>query len=75
MDPWGTQYCIVLDATGNDEIAAADVQKFYKDLDIIRMSAVAFSLGKDGVIGGKGYEGKYRKPNSSEAPDDIVSWQ
>ena len=75
MDPWGTQYCIVLDATGNDEIAAADVQKFYKDLDIIRMSAIAFSLGKDGVIGGKGYEGKYRKPNSSEAPDDIVSWQ
>ena len=75
MDPWGTQYCVILDATGNDEIAASDVQKFYKDLDIIRMSAIAFSLGKDGIIGGKGYEGNYRKPNSSEAPDDIVSWQ
>ncbi|MEQ1853940.1 MAG: hypothetical protein ABMA01_20405 [Chthoniobacteraceae bacterium] len=25
--------------------------------------------------GGKGYEGKFRKPSSSEPPDDIVSWQ
>ena len=34
-----------------------------------------FSLGKDGIPGGKGCEGKFRKPASSEAPDDIVSWQ
>jgi hypothetical protein len=24
--------------------------------------------------GGKGYEGKFRKPASNEPPDDIVSW-
>ena len=34
-----------------------------------------FSPGKDGIPGGKGYEGKFRKPASSEPPDDIVSWQ
>jgi hypothetical protein len=34
-----------------------------------------FSPGKDGIPGGKGYEGKLRKPSSSEPPDDIVSWQ
>jgi hypothetical protein len=48
-----------------------------------------FSPGKDGIPGGKGYEGKlppvplngvggllrFRKPATSEAPDDIVSWQ
>ena len=34
-----------------------------------------FSLGKDGIPGGKGYDGKFRKPASSDAPDDIVSWQ
>jgi hypothetical protein len=34
-----------------------------------------FSPGKDGIPGGKGCEGKVRKPASSEAPDDIASWQ
>ena len=34
-----------------------------------------FSLGKDGIPGGKGCEGKFRKRESSEPPDDIVSWQ
>ena len=75
MDPWGTQYCILLDATGNDEIAQTDIQTYYQDMDILRFSAVAFCLGKDGERGGKGYIGKYRKTGSSEAPDDIVSWQ
>ena len=43
MDPWGTQYCIVLDASGADEISKADVNNFYSDFDIIRMPAIAFS--------------------------------
>jgi hypothetical protein len=34
-----------------------------------------FSLGKDGIPGGKGYEGKFRKPSSRDAPADIVSWR
>ncbi len=76
MDPWGTQYAIVLDADGDDEL---DLKTFYTDLsdskDVIRMSAVAFSLGKDGKRGGKGYEDKTRKENSKEAPDDLFSWQ
>lgn len=76
MDPWGTQYCVVLDNSGNDEI---DMSTFYTDLsgkeNILRFSAVAFSLGKDADLGGKGYQGKFRKAGSSEAPDDIVSWQ
>ena len=77
MDPWGTQYCIVLDNSGNDEI---DMSTFYTDLsgkeNILRFSAVAFSLGKDADLGGKGYQGKFRKgAGSGEAPDDIVSWQ
>ena len=77
MDPWGTQYCVILDNSGNDEI---DMSTFYTDLsgkeNILRFSAVAFSLGKDADLGGKGYQGKFRKGgSSSEAPDDIVSWQ
>jgi prepilin-type N-terminal cleavage/methylation domain-containing protein len=75
MDPWGAQYCIVLDAADNGTI---DMSGFYSDLTAanpIRVSAAGFSMGKDNQRGGKGYRGQLRKPNSSEAPDDIVSWQ
>jgi prepilin-type N-terminal cleavage/methylation domain-containing protein len=76
MDPWGTQYCVVLDADGDEAI---NLSKFYTDLEgeknVIRYSGVAFSLGKDKARGGKGYENKLRKSNSAEAPDDIISWQ
>jgi prepilin-type N-terminal cleavage/methylation domain-containing protein len=81
MDPWGAQYCIVLDA---DDDGAINMGPFYSDLEAgsnplspnwIRFSAVAFSMGKDNMRGGKGYQGAFRKPNSNEAPDDIVSWQ
>jgi prepilin-type N-terminal cleavage/methylation domain-containing protein len=76
MDPWGAQYCVVLDATGEEKI---NMGKFYSDLadtaNIVRQSATAFSLGKDNKRGGKGYENRFRKTGSSEAPDDVVSWQ
>lgn len=76
MDPWGTQYCIILESDGDEII---DMSEFYTDLaepaNHLRNSAVAFCMAKDGKRGGKGYEGKLRKEKSSEAPDDIVSWQ
>lgn len=76
MDPWGAQYCIVLDADGDGKI---DMGTFYTDMagdtNAIRVDAACFSMGKDNIRGAKGYEGKFRKPSSSEAPDDIVSWQ
>ena len=76
MDPWGAQYCIVLDFDGDETI---DMSKIFTDLtgeaNRVRFSAVGFSMGKDSKRGGKGYESKYKKENSSEAPDDIVSWQ
>ena len=76
-DPWGTEYFIVLDADGNEEI---NVGAFWTDMadenGTVRFSAGAFSLGKDAVFGGKGYNGMFRKSSgSNEAPDDIVSWQ
>lgn len=76
MDPNGAEYCIVLAADGNPAI---DMSPFYPDLagpqDVIRVSAACFSLGEDNIRGGKGYEGLFRKPNSNEVPDDVVSWQ
>jgi hypothetical protein len=76
MDPWGTQYCIVLDSDGDEVI---DMSTFFTDLtgesNFVRFSAVGFSMGKDSKRGGKGYENKLKKEKSNEAPDDIVSWQ
>ncbi len=76
MDPWGAQYCIILDAA---DAGTIDMSKFYSDLagsqSVIRVAAASFSMGKDNKRGGKGYEGQFRKPSSGEAPDDIVSWQ
>lgn len=73
FDPWGRQYCIVFTTNGS---VTLDLSAVYSDLagpeHLVRLSAVAFSLGKDGLPGGKGYEGKSRKPASTEAPDDIV---
>ncbi len=76
FDPWGRQYCIVFTTDGSDTL---DLSPVYSDLagpeHLLRMPVAAFSLGKDGLPGGKGYEGKLRKPASNEAPDDIFSWQ
>jgi len=76
MDPWGAEYCVILDADGDEII---DMGGFFTDLagapNAIRASAVAFSMGKDGIRGGKGYEGRFRQANSAVAPDDVVSWQ
>jgi len=74
MDPWGGQYCVVLSAS-----VSLDMSRFYSDLSgpmgVLHVPAAGFAMGKDGKRGGTGYEGRYQKPNSSEAADDIVSWR
>lgn len=73
LDPWGKQYCVVLDGDGDEVLK---LSTFFTDqTDDVRFSAVAFCLGKNGEIGGKGYKGRLRKSGSSEAPEDIVSWE
>lgn len=76
FDPWGRQYCIAFTTDGSGTL---DLSAIYSDLagpqNLMRVPVAAFSLGKDGFPGGKGYEGKLRKPASREVPDDIVSWQ
>ena len=73
FDPWGMQYCIVLDADGDGFLKLDD---FFQDLtDINRNAAVVFSMGANAVIGGKGYAGRLRRERSGEAPEDIVSWE
>ena len=80
FDPFGGQYCIILDADGDDEI---NLGPFFSDLapatNVIRSSAVAFSMGTDSKIGGKNANGTpyttYRPSSPNQPPDDIVSFQ
>jgi type II secretory pathway pseudopilin PulG len=76
IDPWGAQYCIVMDADGDGGINMSD---FYTDLanprDVVRNTPAVFSLAKDGELGGKEYRGMFQKPKSTERPDDVVSWR
>lgn len=71
LDPWGKQYCVVLDADGDGFLK---MDAFFKDLaEPVRTPAAAFSLAKNGEIGGKGYPGRLRS-DARTAPDDVISW-
>ena len=71
MDPWGSQYCVVLSASGDESL---DMSRFYSDLSgpqgLLHVSAAAFSLGRDGRLGEKGAEGRIEKNT-----DDVFSWK
>jgi prepilin-type N-terminal cleavage/methylation domain-containing protein len=70
-DPWGNQYCVVIDTNGDNLI---EVSKFYtdfKDEKAPRGLVGAFSLGRDQKLGKNGDQ-TYKK--DQEYSDDRVSW-
>lgn len=76
FDPWGQQYGVIFDATGDDRI---DLSGFYSDFSgddeggkAPRRKAGCFSAGKDELLGNKG-DKTYR--NGTELSDDVVSWE
>ncbi|MDQ3621322.1 MAG: type II secretion system GspH family protein [Verrucomicrobiota bacterium] len=73
-DPWGKQYCVVIDLSYDNII---DVDKAYKDFagdNRPRTGVGAFSLGKDNEVGDKKeFSGTYRQ--GTKTSDDVVSWQ
>ena len=76
IDPWGGQYCIVMDADGDDML---DLGTIYADLNgpgnIVRQNPCVFSLAADGIRGARGYEGLSQKPNGNTPTDDLFSWR
>lgn len=70
MDPWGKEYCVILETDGDGQI---DMSTFFTNLsgptDIVRKSAVAFSMAKDGVRGTPAQLNQISKDK-----DDLVSW-
>jgi len=76
-DPWGKQFGVIMDSTGDERI---DLAKVYSDFGgdnptsgkAPRKRAGAFSMGKDEALGDKG-DHVYR--NNSTLSDDVVSWE
>jgi type II secretory pathway pseudopilin PulG len=71
FDPWGHQYCVVMDTNGDGQL---DLAPFYKDFtgtSAPRTGVGAFSLGVDGQPGKKG---NHRYRDGTDRSDDIVSW-
>jgi prepilin-type N-terminal cleavage/methylation domain-containing protein len=76
-DPWGYQYGVVLDTTGDERI---NLKNFYTDFTgddptsgkAPRKRAGAFSVGFDGMLGKKGNK-TYR--TGTDVSDDVISWE
>ena len=76
-DPWGYQYGVVLDTTGDERI---DLTNYYTDFTganptsgkAPRKRAGCFAVGKDGTLGKKG-NNTYK--TGTEASDDVISWE
>lgn len=71
FDPWGQEYGVILDTTGDGRI---DLKGIYVDLGNSPPSknVGVFSAGKDGRLGTNG-DRILRK--GTETSDDVVSWQ
>lgn len=76
FDPWGKQYNVIMDTNYDNYL---DVDQVYADPEWKtdgrpRLTAGAFSFGKDTVVGDK-KTGDARFRNGSAISDDVVSWQ
>jgi prepilin-type N-terminal cleavage/methylation domain-containing protein len=77
FDPWGYQYGVILDTTGDERIDLANFYTDYSNADAAsgkapRKRVGAFSVGKDGELGKKGNK---TMRSGNEASDDVVSWE
>jgi prepilin-type N-terminal cleavage/methylation domain-containing protein len=72
FDPWGTQYNVIVDSSGDQHISVDKYYKDYKPDDIPLVEVGAFSLGKDKKLGDKGDN---LLKNNGVRSDDAVSWQ
>jgi prepilin-type N-terminal cleavage/methylation domain-containing protein len=72
FDPWGTQYNVIVDSSGDQHISVDQYYKDYTPNDLPLVEVGAFSLGKDKKLGEKG-DGMLK--NNGTRSDDAVSWQ
>jgi len=78
FDPWGHQYCIIMDSNYDNRIDLTGVYADFAGADpnsglAPRQTVGAFSIGKDEEVGKKGSGGFYKQ--GTETSDDVISWQ
>ena len=72
FDPWGKQYCVVMDADSDNTIDVAAQYSDFAGENAPRVSIGAFAMGKDGTPGTKG-DRIFRKGEAIS--DDVISWR
>jgi len=73
MDPWGYEYGIIMDAGNKNQITNLPYADFQGPANGPHVPVAVFSLGKDGVVGSKSTNYRYRLGDTFS--DDIISWQ
>ena len=78
-DPWGSPYKVAIDGTYDNQIANPYGSTGGAGSDPIRQGVIAWSLGKNGVLGGgaagTGFEKEPGTANTYTSSGDVISWQ
>ncbi len=72
-DPWGAQYCVVIDANYDNVLDKIPHSDFMGATKGPQTGCAVYSLGKDGLLGSKDTGDAYKRASSTS--DDIISWQ
>jgi prepilin-type N-terminal cleavage/methylation domain-containing protein len=72
-DPWGSQYCVAIDANYDNYITKIPHTDFRSTAAPPPTGVAIFSLGKDGIVGSRDTNGAYQQ--GSKVSDDVISWQ
>ena len=72
-DPWGSEYHVLIDADYDNVISNVPHADFKGATKGPQSGCVAFSTGKDNIVGSAKTAGNYK--SGSDTSDDILSWQ
>lgn len=75
FDPWGTQYCVMVDSNYDNVCNLTGVYNLYASDTSPRTGVLAWSVGKDRVPGAPISVGSTTGNKNLLNSDDVVSWQ
>jgi prepilin-type N-terminal cleavage/methylation domain-containing protein len=79
FDPWGSAYSFRIDADYDNQVANPYTGTGGAGPDPIRQGVIAWSVGKNGALGGgaaaTGFDKEPGKANIYSGSGDIISWQ
>ena len=73
FDPWGSQYNVIMDGDYDNVISIAPYSDFKGATKGPQTGCIAFSYGKDSVLGSTKNPGVYK--SGTDTSDDVISWQ